>query len=145
MDPQASLEEKTKKHLEALSASCADALNARDFRRDSPAWKHLAPVFKAGPIPPALEKKIDAEEYLQYLSDLCKAYPEWKLRCVDFDTTLNHKKDFAVLYCNVENSGVPVGVVYQSVGIVEFQKFDGEWFQVSYRGFSGGYGHGELF
>lgn len=146
MPPEASLDEEIRLHFEAIARGCVDALNDRDFSRDSPtSWKHLAPVFKAGPIPPLLQKKIDAEDYLTHLADLCKSYPDWKLRCVDFDTHVNHKKDSAVVYCNVENSGVPVGIVYQSVGISEYQKFNGEWLVVGYRGFSGGHGHGELF
>lgn len=138
--PNLSLEEKTRRHLEAVASGFVEALNNREFDRDSPAWKYLAPVFKAGPLPPLIEKKIGTEDYLKHLSEMCEAYPEWKLRVVDQDTHQNYKKDFALVYTNVENHGVPPGIVWQSVGISEFQEFDGEWLVVGYKGFAGGHG-----
>ncbi|CZT21635.1 uncharacterized protein RCC_07500 [Ramularia collo-cygni] len=121
------------------------ALNARDLDRNSPAWRYLAPHFLAGPIPPAIQKKIGVDEYLQHLSDMCTAYPEWKLRVVDQDVQQGGVKDYASVFTNVENQGVPPGVVWQSCAISEFKNIDGQWLVVGFRGFSGGHGQGTMF
>lgn len=146
MPVEISYEEQARLHLEKVCRDQAEALNDRNLTLDSPVWgDYLAPVFKAGPIPPLVEKKIDAEEYLRYLRGLCEAYPEWKLRVIDQNTHWSHDRRSASVYTNVENAGVPVGVVYQSVGISDFKFFEGKWMQVGYRGFAGGHGQGELF
>lgn len=142
-----SLDEETQTRLKTIATSMALALNSRDFSPTSPAWSHLSPSFLAGPLPPLINSKIGVSEYLKHLSDMCAQHPDWKLRVVDSDVQSQVTNlDKASVFTNVENQGLPQGVVWQSVGISDFERGEGgEWVVVGYRGFAGGHGVGELF
>ncbi|CZT21634.1 uncharacterized protein RCC_07499 [Ramularia collo-cygni] len=133
-----SLDDSTRPRLQSLADGFMQAINQQDFDRSSPAWQFLAPQFQGGPFPPVIKTKIGVEEWLEYLSDVRSSNPEWEIHILDSDAIPGPSKNFASLYINVEVHGLPVGVTWQSVGVYDFQCFDGEWLAISYRGFSGG-------
>ena len=125
-------------HLEGIAHSCMKSLNDRNFSKCADGWNQMADIFRADSEHPQgglVEQTL--EEHLEMQRHIAEECPEYCLRLLDLYTEVNERTGSASVFMTVEATGIPPGVIRQSIGVSKFQLIDGRWLCVRYGGARG--------
>ncbi|KAF2166779.1 hypothetical protein M409DRAFT_54567 [Zasmidium cellare ATCC 36951] len=128
--------------IESRTRGFLAALNTHDFDPSSPPWQYKSPEFRheGGYLSP---NDLDLQGYLGLWRHIMTANPEMFCRITDLTTYVDREAGYAEVFCNMETTGRPKGIIRTSVAILEFRcekrrKRDaGEWLCFRFRGARG--------
>ncbi|EME43001.1 hypothetical protein DOTSEDRAFT_53940 [Dothistroma septosporum NZE10] len=97
----------------------------------------MAPVFRAQGDFPGQSQESDLSGLLGTIKGIIGANPDHHMRILTLNANIEKPGNRASVYMTTEIHGVPVGVIRQNVAVLEFQRLDGQWRGVRYRGLRG--------
>ncbi|KAI5358040.1 Putative NTF2-like domain superfamily protein [Septoria linicola] len=123
----------TAQQLEQSIIDDVNAVNARDFSREGPLFRRKASYWVAEVTAGLASKTLTCEEFVEAIKARTTAHPNYKLRAIDFATTVDERNGHAEIFANMEVSGGWDGVVVPNVTVCEYHKIDGKWYHVAHR------------
>lgn len=121
------------KLLEQMSIDDVDAVNSRDWSPTSALFRNKASYWEATVTAALSVKKLTVEGFVNSVKKKTEMCPEFKLRIIDFTTTVDEGRGKAEIFANMEVTGDWNGVVQRNVTVLEYHCIDGRWFHVSHR------------
>ena len=125
-------------HVEGIAHNCMKSLNDRNFSKGANGWTQMADIFRADSEHPqgGLVEQI-VEEHLDMQRQIAEEFPEYRLRLLDLYTEVSERAGSASVFMTVEATGIPPGMIRQSIGVSKFRLIDGRWLCVRYGGARG--------
>lgn len=128
--------------VEVRARGFLDAINPRDFDATSAPWRYKSPDFQheAGYLCPS---DLDLEGYLALWRQLIASNPEMLCKITELTTYVDREAGYAEVFCNMEITGRPKGIIRTSVAILEFRREKNgkseaaEWLCLKFRGVRG--------
>ncbi|KAK4496357.1 hypothetical protein PRZ48_012337 [Zasmidium cellare] len=128
--------------IESRTRGFLAALNARDFDPASPPWQYKSPEFlhEGEYLCPS---DLDLKGYLDLWRHIRTANPDMFCKITELTTYVDRKAGYAEVFCNMEITGRPTGIIRTSVAILEFRlekkgkRDPGEWLCLRFRGVRG--------
>lgn len=125
-------------HVEGIAHNCVKSLNGRNFSPSASGWNQMAAIFRAdSEHPQGGIAEQGLEEHLEMQRQIAQEHPQYRLRLLDLHTEVDERAGSASVFMTVEATGIPPGVIRQSVGVSKFQLIDGRWLCVRYGGARG--------
>lgn len=134
------------------------AVNERNWTQHSPLFYRKAPYWEAEVTAALSPKRVNCREFVDSVRKVTEKHPRYvltpqdlrsskrkssdrdiryKVRAVDFSTTVNEKTGKAEVFANIETSGLWDGVAQRNVTICEYHRINGIWYHVAHRTMSG--------
>ncbi|KAK4623935.1 hypothetical protein CLAFUW4_05510 [Fulvia fulva] len=154
--------ESTESYLMELTHGFADAINARDWALDRDSmvsthkpgrwtaqpgniWQHVDASYVveyehmacANTLPDSESPTLKLREQIQDVSKACKESPDFKVVFGDMRCEIDDSKGTAIVFANLETTGMPAGIVRQSVIAYHWRRTHGVWKCVRNRGIRG--------
>ena len=114
------------KQLEQSIYDDVEAVNKRNFGRDGPLYRRKASYWIAEVTAGLASKTLTCDEFVQAVKARTAANPGYRLRAIDFTTTVDTKNGRAEIFANMEVSGGWDGVVVPNVTLCEYHRIDGK-------------------
>lgn len=127
-------------YFESVARSHVDAVNARDFSIHSPAWAACARDFEAarGGLRGNQQRYwVDIHGLLDELKAITTRSPDYHVVLHECSLQLGATADSALFHMPQAVTGDPPGITLYVVGVMAFEKIDGEWKLVRYWGTMG--------
>ncbi|KXT01575.1 hypothetical protein AC578_6351 [Pseudocercospora eumusae] len=121
------------KLLEAMSIADVDAVNNRDWSPSSALFKNKATYWEASTTAALSVRKLSVQGFVDSIKKKVAMSPDFKLRIIDFTTTVDEGKGRAEIFANMEVTGDWSGVAQRNVTHLEYHLIDGRWLHVSHR------------
>ncbi|KAF2213344.1 hypothetical protein CERZMDRAFT_111644 [Cercospora zeae-maydis SCOH1-5] len=125
------------RQLEQSVYDDVEAVNKRNFARDGPLYRRKAPYWIAEVTAGLAAKTLTCDEFVQAVKARTTSNPGYRLRAIDFSTTVDVKNGRAEIFANMEVSGGWDGVVVPNVTLCEYHRIDGKWYHVAHRSMPG--------
>lgn len=128
-------------HVENASKGFLAAFNSHDFDPASEIYRFKSPHFVAegGYLFP---DDLNLKDYLIGWEGLAATFPEMHCKLLDWTTYVDIKSNYAEMFCNMEITGRPPGLIRKSVAILEYKYHGkkgekGEWLCTRFKGIRG--------
>lgn len=118
-------------HLESLSKSCITSLNTRNFHPLAPGWRNTTPSWIA-----EFENHADSgsqhsgQDLLTFLAlqkSTAEQFPTYHMKVTGISSDVDERGGRASVFTTVEVTGIPEGVIRQSMVCSEYVRVGGEW------------------
>jgi hypothetical protein len=123
--------------LEQTTFNDIAAVNARDFGPDSCLFFNKAPYFEAQLSAALSNDPVSCDGFVNSMRKACKAFPDFKVRALDFTTSVDKRVGRAEVFANVETTGRHEGVAQRNVTICSYHLIDGIWMHVKHMTMTG--------
>lgn len=123
--------------LEQTTFNDIAAVNARDFGPDSVLFINKAEYFEAEVSAALSAHPLSCQGFVDSLKSACKVFPDFKVRALDFTTTIDREMGRAEVFANVETTGRHEGVAQRNVSICEYHLIEGVWLHVRHMTMTG--------
>lgn len=122
-------------HFEHVARTTLNAINTRDFSITSPAWASCAPNFRAergGMRSNQQSRSVDLQGLLDDLKELTAKSPNYYVELNECSLHPGSTGQSALLYMPHTVSGDPPGLIMSVMGLMSFERIEGEWKFVRY-------------
>lgn len=123
--------------LEQTTYNDIACVNARDFGPDSLLFVNKASYFQAEVSAALSSKPVSCEGFVESLRKACTMFPDFKVRALDFTTSVDRELGRAEVFANVETTGRHDGVAQRNVTICEYHLIEGVWMHVRHMTMTG--------
>lgn len=118
-------------YLESLSKSCTASLNARNFSTSAPGWSQTSLRWTA-----EFDNHVDdgarhsghnLQTFLQLQRETSEQFPQYHMKITGISSDVEEQKGMGRVFTTLEVTGIPPGVVRQSMVMSEYKLLDGRW------------------
>lgn len=125
------------KKLEQTTYNDIAAVNARDFGPNSALFINKADYFQAEVSAALSPTPLSCQGFADSVQKACKLFPDFKVRALDFTTSVDKEMGRAEVFANVETTGRHEGVAQRNVTICEYHCVEGKWLHVRHMTMTG--------
>ncbi|CZT14720.1 uncharacterized protein RCC_12063 [Ramularia collo-cygni] len=123
--------------LEQTTFNDIAAVNSRTFGPESVLFVNKADYFEAQTSAALSDTPVSCQGFVDALKRACALFPEFKVRALDFTTTVDLELGKAEVFANVETTGRHEGVAQRNVSICEYHLIGGVWMHVKHMTMTG--------
>ncbi|KXT12934.1 hypothetical protein AC579_4136 [Pseudocercospora musae] len=110
-----------------MSIADVDAVNNRDWGPSSALFQNKATYWEASTTAALSVRKLSVQGFVDSIKKKVEMCPDFKLRIIDFTTTVNEGKGRAEIFANMEVTGDWSGVAQRNVTHLEYHLIEGKW------------------
>lgn len=113
--------------LEQTTFNDIAAVNARDFGPTSALFINKADYFEAELSAALSTTPVSCVGFVESVKKACELFPNFKVRALDFTTSVHAELGRAEVFANVETTGRHEGVATRNVTVCEYHLIGGIW------------------